>query len=82
MIFWAMKQPPETFGRVMAKVPGPVAFIVFPFESLWTVARAGTLNPGDQAPDFSLERVDHSAQVRLSELNRGRPVVLIFGSYT
>jgi peroxiredoxin len=49
---------------------------------LWTHARAGTLNIGDPAPDFSLLKVDHSGSVQLSALNRQQPVVLVFGSYT
>jgi hypothetical protein len=82
-IYWAMRQPPEKFGMVMAKIPGPVAFLVFPFETLWMRARAGTLKVGDPAPDFALDRLDHSAQVRLSSFQaQHRPVVLVFGSYT
>jgi hypothetical protein len=81
-IWWAMNQPPEKFGRVMAKMPGPVPFLLFPFESLWTRARAGHLQVGDPAPDFSLLRQDKSATVQLSALNAHQPVVLVFGSYT
>jgi len=78
-----MRQPPEAFARVMAKIPGPVAFLVLPFETLWTHARAGVLQVGDAAPDFSLTKLDKSAAVQLSNLTaQGRPVVLIFGSYT
>ncbi|HEY4841033.1 MAG TPA: hypothetical protein VIH78_03660 [Terriglobales bacterium] len=78
-----MRQPPETFARFMAKIPGPVAFLVLPFETLWTHARAGRLEVGDAAPDFSLMKLDKSASVQLSSLTaQGRPVVLIFGSYT
>src|ERR1700674_1375980 len=69
-IWWAMRQPPETFGRVMARMPGPVPFLLFPFETLWTRARAGTLNVGDPAPDFSLMKLDKTGQVHLSELNQ------------
>jgi hypothetical protein len=81
-ILWAMRQPPETFGRVMAKLPGPVPFLLFPFETAWMHARAGSLHVGDPAPDFSLLKLDKSERVKLSELNRGQPVVLVFGSYT
>jgi hypothetical protein len=79
-ISWAMRQPPEQFGQVMKHVPWP-AFLVMPFETMWTRARAGMLQPGDAAPDFRLQTVDHQQQVQLSEL-RGKPVVLVFGSYT
>jgi hypothetical protein len=81
-IYHIMRQPPEQFARVMSKIPGPVAFLVLPFETLWTRARSGTLNIGDRAPDFTLTKLDHSAQVQLSSLTTQRPVVLIFGSYT
>jgi hypothetical protein len=81
-VLWAMRQPPETFGKVMAKMPGPVPFLLFPFEAAWTRARSGKLQVGDQAPDFSLHKLDKSGLVKLSELNATQPVVLVFGSYT
>jgi hypothetical protein len=37
---------------------------------------------GDRAPDFELPLVDGSRSVRLSEFAAGRPVALVFGSYT
>ncbi len=78
-----MRKPPEAFARVMSKIPGPVAFLVFPFETLWTHARGGTLNVGDPAPDFTLTKLDHSQTIQLSSLTaQGKPVVLVFGSYT
>ena len=77
-----MRQPPEDFARVMAKMPGPVVFLLFPFETLWTQARGGTLRVGDPAPDFSLAKLDHSGSVQLSSLSKQQPVVLVFGSYT
>lgn len=82
-LYEIMRQPPETFARFMARISGPVAFLVLPFETLWTHARAGILHVGDPAPDFSLMKLDKSASVQLSSLTaQGRPVVLIFGSYT
>lgn len=82
-IYRTMQQPPERFASVMAKLPGPVPFIVLPFETLWLRARAGTLHKGDAAPDFTLAKLDKSGQVQLSTLTaQGKPVVLIFGSYT
>lgn len=79
--YYAMKQPPETFGNVM-KHTGPAPFLLFPFESMWMSARAGHLGIGDTAPDFTLPRLDHSANVTLSSDRGVRPVVLVFGSYT
>ena len=82
-LYQVMREPPKTFARFMAKLPGPVPFLLFPFETLWTHARAGGLQVGDPAPDFSLTKLDKSASVQLSNLTaQGRPVVLIFGSYT
>ena len=81
-IWSSMNQPPESFGRVMAKMPGPVPFLLFPFETLWTRARTGNLQVGDAAPDFSLLKLDKTERVQLSVLNKEQPVVLVFGSYT
>jgi hypothetical protein len=81
-IWRSMHRPPEDFGRVMSRMPGPAVFLLFPFETLWTHARAGTLNVGDRAPDFSLVRLNKSETVQLSALNKQQPVVLVFGSYT
>ncbi len=80
-ILWAMRQPPETFGRVMSKMPD-AAYLILPFETLWTHARAGRLQRGDPAPDFSLLKLDKSDKVQLSALSSRQPVVLVFGSYT
>lgn len=79
-IWWSMHQAPETFGRVMSKMPASVVFLTAPFETMWTHARAGELRPGDAAPDFRLTTLDKTDTVQLSAL--GKPVVLIFGSYT
>jgi hypothetical protein len=77
-----MHQPPEVFGKVMAKAPEPIVFMLYPFETLWVNARAGTLKIGDSAPDFLLEKVNKSGPIQLSALNKQQPVVLVFGSYT
>jgi hypothetical protein len=81
-VVWAMRQPPETFARVMSHLPGSVVFLAFPFETVWTHARAGELHPGDAAPDFSLLKLDKTERVQLSSLTAHQPVVLVFGSYT
>ena len=80
-VWWAMNQKPETFGRVMMKMP-EVAYFMVPFETMWLRARAGHLQPGDPAPDFTLMKLDKTGQVQLSSLTSQKPVVLIFGSYT
>ena len=81
VVAWSMHQPPEAFGRVMSRMP-TAAFMVVPFETLWTRARAGELHPGDAAPDFSLLTLDKTANVQLSSFRGKQPVVLVFGSYT
>jgi hypothetical protein len=82
-LYGVMRQTPERFARVMAKIPGPVPFLILPFETLWMHARAGTLQIGSPAPDFALARLDKTAQVQLSSLTaQNQPVVLVFGSYT
>jgi hypothetical protein len=78
---YAMRQPPEEFSRLMMRV-GPVPFLLFPFETMWKQARAGHLQIGDGAPDFSLPLLDHSQNVSLSSFRGKQPVVLVFGSYT
>ena len=83
VIYSTMRRPPEQFGRAMSKLPGELPFMVFPFETMWMRARAGTLQVGDPAPDFKLTKLDKSAQIQLSSFtSQGKPVVLIFGSYT
>jgi hypothetical protein len=81
LVGWEMTRPPEAFAQFMAKLPVPLYF-VFPFETMWTQARSGHLNVGEMAPDFNLEKLDHTAKVSLTSLRMEKPVVLVFGSYT
>jgi hypothetical protein len=80
-LYRAMCQTPDQFGRFMTHVPMPM-MMVLPFETLWMRARAGRLQAGDMAPDFSLPTLDHTATVQLSSFRGSQPVVLVFGSYT
>ena len=80
-LYAAMRQTPERFGAIMSNVP-MISMMILPFRPLWMSARAGNLNVGDAAPDFTLPVVDRSRTVKMSEQWRERPVVLIFGSYT
>ena len=80
-IFIIMRQPPDRFGRIMARMPMPL-FMIVPFKPLWSIARGGDLNVGDAAPDFDLQSADGSARVRLSSFRGKQPVALVFGSYT
>ena len=76
-----MHQPPAQFAGTMAKMPMPV-MMLFPFETLWSRARAGSVVVGDPAPDFRLTTLDKKAEVALASLRGSKPVVLVFGSYT
>jgi hypothetical protein len=80
-IDWAMRQPPEVFGHVMARMPMP-AYFVIPFETMWSRARSGHLHPGDPAPSFTVKRLEDKSPVELGSLWTDKPVVLVFGSYT
>ena len=44
--------------------------------------REGDLKVGDKAPDVVLKALDGVTDVRLLDTMRGKPLVLIFGSYT
>ena len=81
LTYGAMRQAPDQFAHYMAAMPGPLQRII-PFPPLWNRARAGSLQPGDQAPAFDLETTDRTGRLRLAELWRERPVALVFGSYT
>jgi len=76
-----MHRSPEGFARVMMHLPWEV-FLICPFETMWTQARAGNVHVGDPAPDFSLAKLDKTGTLRFSEINKTQPVVMIFGSYT
>ena len=78
---WAMRQPPEVFGRVMSHMPMP-AFFVLPFETLWNNARGGHLAIGEIAPALPVKHLTDTTPVDLGSLWAERPVVLVFGSYT
>jgi len=79
--YWAMLQPPDKFGQIVAKTPFPF-LMALPFETLWNSARGGKVQVGDMAPDFTLPTLDRKANVHLAEFRGSRPVVLVFGSYT
>ena len=80
-LYRAMGQPPEIFGHVMAKMPMP-AYFLFPFETMWTRARGGSLKVGDIAPDLEVKTLDDKTPLQLASLWADKPVVLVFGSYT
>jgi hypothetical protein len=44
--------------------------------------KEGVLKPGDAAPDVALVSLDGKTPVRVAERVGGKPLVLVFGSYT
>jgi hypothetical protein len=78
---WAMHQPPEVFGHVMARMPMP-AYFVLPFETLWSRARKGQLSVGDTAPGLTVKKLEDHTPTELASLWAEKPIVLVFGSYT
>ena len=44
--------------------------------------RLGKLKVGDKAPDVRLVALDGSTHFQIRERNHGRPLVLVFGSFT
>ena len=80
VLFAVMYQPPARIASVFNHVPWPF-WVVLPMRPLWLHARQGALRVGDPAPEFDLATWDKTSRVRLSA-QRGKPVVLVFGSYT
>ena len=81
-VLTAMSRPPDQFGLVMKYVPPALVWGLLPGPRMWLWARGGHLEQGDLAPDFTLSTADHRERVTLSSHRHGRPVVLVFGSYT
>ena len=42
----------------------------------------GNLKPGDSAPDAKLFALDGASTFHIRERNNGKPLVLVFGSFT
>jgi hypothetical protein len=79
-LYAVMRQTPAVIGRTFMRTPWPV-FAALPMKRLWLRARQGTLEVGDAAPGFDLATFDKRSRVDLAAL-RGKPAVLVFGSYT
>jgi hypothetical protein len=79
-LYAIMLRTPGEIAAAFNHVPWP-AWVVLPMRPMWLHARGGTLQTGDEAPAFDLSPSDGTSRVSLSSL-RGRPAVLVFGSYT
>lgn len=51
-------------------------------DALTRYRRDDRIGPGDSLPDLPLTRLADGSEVSLGTLGRGRPLVLLFGSYT
>ena len=79
-LYVVMRKPPAVIASVFNRVPWPF-WVALPMKPMLLRARGGALGVGDLAPDFDLPTYDKKSRVRLSSL-RGKPAVLVFGSYT
>ncbi len=73
-------------GLLLAGVVGVIAWKFGPRNVIgmlrYDQREEGSLRVGDRAPDVSLVSLDGKTPVRLSESLGGRPLILVFGSYT
>jgi hypothetical protein len=74
---------------VLVLVLGAVAFVVLrigPRNVLGMIRydqrKEGSLRVGDAAPDVELVALDAARRLRLKDSVGGKPLVLVFGSYT
>jgi len=74
---------------VLAILAVPVAVVVFrigPRNILGMIRydqrKEGSLRVGDAAPDVELVALDGARRLRLKDSVGGKPLVLVFGSYT
>ena len=75
--------PTEFDPAAITPPDSPLTFEDVLSSPLYSVLFTPTVQQGDDAPDFALERVDDpGVTVRISEVARNQPVALIFGSYT
>jgi hypothetical protein len=79
-LYVVMLRPPATIASIFNHVPWP-AWVALPMRPMWLHARGGALRVGDEAPAFDLASHDGTSRVSLASL-RGKPAVLVFGSYT
>jgi hypothetical protein len=79
-LYLVMLRTPGQIASIFNHVPWP-AWVALPMRPMWLHARGGALEVGDQAPDFDLRTWDGKSRINLAA-ERGKPVVLVFGSYT
>lgn len=71
---------------LLAAVAGVIAWKIGPRNVIgmlrYDQRKEGSLKVGDRAPDVSLVSLDGKTPIRLSERVGGKPLILVFGSYT
>ena len=74
------------FGALVLLLGGAAAVLVGPRNLIgmlrYDQRREGSLVVGDVAPDVALAAIDGGPDVQLASLMRGKPLVLVFGSFT
>lgn len=93
----AVSRPPKKGRRILRKVLFGFALLVLILVSamVWKIGpnniigmvrydqrEEGNLKVGDAAPDVTLVALDGKTPVRLRDRMGGKPLVLVFGSYT
>ena len=78
---WDTADAHDQLDRIMRRAD-QLPLLQYTLNRMWLRARAGSLHPGDVAPEFNLLTLDKTSRVALSSLNARGPVVLVFGSYT
>jgi hypothetical protein len=73
-------------GLVLVALVGAAFVMIGPRDLIgilrYDQRREGSLKVGDRAPDVLLAPLDGSAKVRLLDRLNGRPLVIVFGSFT
>ncbi len=71
---------------ILAALAGLVAWKIGPRNVLGMIRydqrKEGSIKPGSLAPDVELVSLDGRTPVRLAERIGGKPLVIVFGSYT
>lgn len=71
---------------LIALVAGAAAYVIGPRNVvgmlLYDQRREGDLEVGDRAPDVVLGSLDGGGDARLEDFVGGKPLVLVFGSFT
>jgi len=71
---------------LLAALAGLVAWKIGPRNVIGMIRydqrKEGSLKPGIRAPDVELVSLDGKTPVRLAERIGGKPLILVFGSYT